>query len=79
MKFNTNLDVYKVETESGTYYVVIDRLRNDVNGNGRAEYTIIPVNEFKDSGSARVYRGYYCRGGRLEAQEAVKRYEQDFL
>lgn len=33
----------------------------------------------RESITKEVYRGYYCRGGRIEAEEAVKRYEQDLL
>ena len=75
MRYNRQIDAYSVETSKGEYIVTVERLKNDINGNGRAEYHVIP----KGSDCAFVYRGSFLRGGILESEEAVKRYEQDFL
>lgn len=75
MRYNRQIDAYPVETSKGEYIVTVERLKNDINGNGRAEYHVIPMG----SDCAYVYRGSFLRGGILESAEAVKRYEQDFL
>ena len=75
MRYNRQIDAYSVETSKGEYIVTVERLKNDINGNGRAEYHVIPIG----SDCAYVYRGSFLRGGILESAEAVKRYEQDLL
>ena len=62
MRYIATLDSYKVIGNRGAkYLVLVKRLPNDINGNGKAEYTIVPL--YDANTSAFVYRGFYSRGG----------------
>lgn len=68
-------EFYRVTSESGKHYIVyIKRLPNDINGNGKAEYIILPLDDRSDISF--MYRGFYTTNGQREAENAVWEHEK---
>jgi len=78
-----NSDTYKVNTDRGDYAVVLERLKNDVNGNPRFEAYIVVLEVFGEHVSPEYYftAHYRFSGHYMNAQDEAKwivhRYEED--
>lgn len=81
MKRLNNIDAYEITSASGRDYVVtVERIQNDRNGNGRAQYVIIPRGEFyAGAGVGKVFRSYVYRGGKYDAADVVENYEKQYI
>lgn len=72
------IDVFQISTEKRNYIVTLERLKNDVNGNGRYKAVII----FPEQNEKSFYNAVYTFTGHYlnsfgEAERIVNYYEKE--
>lgn len=75
MRRNTMESAYEVITEKGKYLVVLEGLKNDVNGNRRFKARIINLDHITYA-VVYTFKGHYL-GEKGECEWIVKQYEME--
>ena len=79
MKRLTNKTSYLTRGKADTYFVTLERIHNDRNGNPRFEAVLIPFANYSHVVSSPVYRFTgHSLGEEREAEWIVERYEEGF-